>query len=114
MKKKKGDTQEELEEESDTETKKNKSNNRIPKNIRKLFNQKKSATKSIFKSTAPKKCLALKNKIDKIEQELKNHYKTRRNKLEKEAISKIKINPNAFYTYAQKFFKSFSGVGPLT
>jgi len=100
--------------EEETEVEKVESNNKIPKNIRKLFNQKRSATKRIFKSTSAKKCLALKIKIDDIEEKLKTHYKARRNKLEKEAISKIKRNPSAFYTYAKKFAKSFSGIGPLT
>ena len=100
-------------EESKPDEKKTISNNRIPKPIRKLFIQKRMATKSIFKSTSAKRCLALKIKIYSIEEDLKSHYKTRRSKVEKEAINKIKKNPNAFYTYAKKFAKTFSGVGPL-
>ena len=78
--------------ENKKETENVESKNKIPKKIRKLFNQKQSATKRIFKSTSARKCLALKTKIDDIEEKLKTHYKARRNKLEKEAISKIKRN----------------------
>ena len=45
---------------NEPEENKSQSNNRIPKPIRKLFKQKRMATKSIFKSTSAKKCLVLK------------------------------------------------------
>ena len=89
------------------------SNNKIPKNVRKLFIQKRSASKRILKSTSANKCLSLRNKLDIIEEELKVNYTARRTKQENIAINKMKKNPHAFYAYAKKFSKTYSGVGPL-
>ena len=89
------------------------SKNKIPKKVRKLFRQKQSVTKKLFKTTSAKKCLALRNKMESIEKDLKENYTDRRNKQENIAISKIKKNPYAFYAYAKKFAKTYNGVGPL-
>ena len=35
-------------------------------------------------------------------------------KREKDAISKIKLNPKAFFSYSRSFCKTNSGIGPLT
>ena len=66
-----------------------------------------------MKTTSARRCLDLRRKIDSIELQLKESYVERRMKQENEAISKIKKNPKAFYTYAKRFSKTFSGVGPI-
>ena len=53
-----------------------------------------------MKTTSASKCLALRIKIESIEEQLKGNYLERRKKLEKEAISKTKKNPKAFFAYA--------------
>ena len=105
---------------TDTQTKtgtslklKKMSNNRIPRKVRTLWTQKRAAKKKICKTTSARKCLSLRNKLDSIEQCLQESYTSRRGKKEKEAISRIKKNPAAFYAYAKKFSKTFSGIGPL-
>ena len=57
--------------------------------------------------------MSLKGKIEAIEDQLKESYQESRRKLEREAISKTKHNPKAFYAYAKRFAKTFTGVGPL-
>ena len=78
-----------------------------------MFKQKRSLTKAIMKAGSAKRCLTLRNKIISIEAELKESYTEGRKKKEKEAIAKIKKDPKAFYAYAKKFSKTFSGVGPI-
>ena len=70
-------------------------------------------TQRIMKTTSASKCLSLKKKIEAIEEQLKESYTERRKNQEKEAISKTKKNPKAFYAYAKKFSKTFTGVGPI-
>ena len=89
------------------------SKNLIPRNIRNLFRRKLRATQGIFQTTSAKRCLALREKVDQIEAELKNYYSDRRSKIEADAVTKIKRNPKAFYAYAERFQKTKSGVGPL-
>ena len=56
---------------------------------------------------------ALRNKIENIEQMLKDFYDKRRQIKESEALENIKRNPKVFYAYAKKYSKSYSGIGPL-
>ena len=84
------------------------SNNRIPRKIRKLWNQKRGSTKSIFKSTSAKRCLDLRNKIDKIEEELKSYYKERRSEKEKEAISKMRKKTQSAFIHMLKDLQKLS------
>ena len=88
-------------------------NNKIPKQVRNLFRTKKKASDCLMVVTSVKKCLALRKRIENAEEELKTLYRERKQKLEKAAISKIKLNPNAFFSYAKRHSKTFSGVGPF-
>ena len=97
----------------DIDSEKKQSNNKIPKHIRKLFNQKRNTRRKIMKTTSASKCLALRIKIQSIEEQLKGNYLKRRRKLEKEAISKTKKNSKAFFAFAKKFSKTSTGVGPI-
>ena len=81
--------------------------------IENFFIQKRCKTKKVMKTNSASKCLSLKAKIEGIEEQLKESYLGRRKKLENEAISKTKKNSKAFYAYAKKFSKTFTGVGPI-
>ena len=93
--------------------KKFKSKNKIPRVIRIIFRQKRKAAIGIFSTKSANKCLALRRKVQHIEEKLDSYYSDRRNKMEDKAISQIKNNPKAFYAYAKRFQKTFSGVGPI-
>ena len=81
--------------------------------ITNLFRKKRNVTKGIFTTNSSKRCLALRKKVEIIEEKLNMYYSDRKRKMEDKAISQIKNNPRAFYAYARRFQKTFSGVGPL-
>ena len=87
--------------------------NKIPKKVRNLFRIKKKASDSLKTVQSVKKCLSLRAKIESSEEELKTLYLERKNKLEEAAIAKIKRNPGAFFSYAKRQAKTFSGIGPF-
>ena len=77
------------------------------------------------KLTAKLQCLKLKEAKpeliqavykQKLELELaiRDQIHADQNKREKDAISKIKLNPKAFFSYSRSFCKTKSGIGPLT
>ena len=78
-----------------------------------MFRQKRKATKGIFITKSTTKCLALRRKVQLIEEKLTTFYSDRRRKMEDKAISQIKQNPKAFYAYAKRFQKTYSGIGPI-
>ena len=49
--------------------------------------------------------------MESTEEELKDFYLIRKSKLEDTAILKIKHNPRAYYAYAKRQSKTFSGIG---
>ena len=89
------------------------SRNKIPKNVRTLFRKKKKASDGLTTVKSVKRCLELRKKLEKSENELKDLYKERKFKLENVALAKIKRNPGAFYSYARRHSKTFSGIGPF-
>ena len=89
------------------------SSNKIPKQVRNLFRQKKKASDALKTVTSVKKCLAMRAKVEKAEEDLENLYKERKVKLEAAAIGKIKRNPKAFFSYAKRYSKTFCGIGPF-
>ena len=50
----------------------NGSSNKIPKQVRNLFRQKKKASDALKTVTSVKKCLAMRAKVEKVEEELEN------------------------------------------
>ena len=60
-----------------------------------------------MKNSTASRCLALRQKIDKIEAYLKIFYLTRIQKMENEAFSKMKRNSKAFYAFAKRIKMSF-------
>ena len=95
------------------EEKKNKPKNKIPKEVRILMRKKTSISKKILTSNNPKTTLRLMKSLQLIEEDLERRYKTMKLKMENEALGKIKRNPKYFYSYANKFSKIRSKVGPL-
>ena len=89
------------------------SSNKIPRKVRILMRNKKNLSKSILKSKTGKNVNKLRQKLRNVELQLENHYFKRRQQKEDEAIRKIKKNPKFFYSYAKKFSKIKSGIGPF-
>ena len=50
---------------------------------------------------------------DNVEAKINESHRRERERKELEAISKIKVNPKAFYTYTKRFNKTASKIGPL-
>ena len=109
--KKKQDTKKINEDKDDKEE--SYSKNKIPKKVRNLFRTKKKASDSLRTVQSVNKCLALRKKIENSEEELKSLYLVRKHKMEEAAIAKIKKNPSAFFSYAKRQSKTFSGIGPF-
>ena len=89
------------------------SKNKIPRKIRILMRNKGNLSKSILKCKSGYKIGLLRQRLHNIESELETFYNERRNNQEQEAIKKIKKNPKFFYSYAKKFSKLKSGIGPF-
>ena len=87
--------------------------NMIPRKVRVMMRQKSKISKAILVSKSGVKIASLKQKLQKVETELENHYNQRRDNQEREAIRKIKSNPKYFYSYAKKFSKVKSTIGPF-
>ena len=90
-----------------------KSNNKIPKSVRILMRNKGKLSKAILRTKSTKRYLEMKEKLDDIETKLKDSYVNRRENQEKLAISKMKNDARSFFTYAKKFSKTNSEVGPF-
>ena len=86
---------------------------KFQKKVRNLFRTKKKASDGLRTIQSVNKCLALRAKIENSEEELKTLYLERKNKLEEAAIAKIKRNPSAFFSFAKRQSKTFSGIGPF-
>ena len=93
--------------------KEKKQKNRIPKEMRKLMMKKSCLSKKIISSCSEIKTLKLMKTLEQIENELEVNYKRMKLKKEGEALGKIKRNPKYFYSYANKFSKIKTRVGPL-
>ena len=89
------------------------SNNKIPRPIRKLMRKKCKLSKAIMKTKSCNRYLKMRESIEDIEIKLKESYSSRRMEKEKVAISKMKRDPAAFFSYANKFSKTNSEVGPF-
>ena len=88
-------------------------NNLIPRKIRVLMRNKAKISKAILAAKSGQRVTALKAKLHHVEDQLKNSYDKRRDNQEKDAVNKIKSNPGFFYSYAKKFSKIRSSVGPF-
>ena len=89
------------------------SNNLIPRHVRKWLTQKSLSSKALLKVKTAKGCRRLKEKIIEAEQELSKEYFKRKVVKENEAIKKMELNPKYFFTYVKKLNKSKGKVGPF-
>ena len=87
--------------------------NRIPRTIRVLMRNESKLSKAILTSKSGKKISNFKQKLQEIEADLEKHYSKRRESQENDAISKIKRNPKYFYSYAKRFSKLRTNIGPF-
>ena len=90
-----------------------KSTNRIPRQIRTQMKRKQEASDGLKTVKSVRKCLKLREKLENAEEELKKMAKSREMKMEESTYAKIKRNPKAFFSYAKKKQKTFSGIGPF-
>ena len=86
----------------------------IPRDCRILFRQRKRKQK-ILKSLRPSSARATRLSIEilEIEQRLKNSLEAEYEEEERKAIVNIPVNSKYFYSFARKYQKVKSGIGPL-
>ena len=70
-------------------------------------------SKAILRTKSVKKFLALKEKLEMIEANLQKSYQERRLKQERRAIANMKKDPRSFFSYAKRFAKTNSEIGPF-
>jgi len=88
---------------------------RIPRHRRILMRRRTKVQKHLQKKRLSiKRRNKLKHELTDIELSLKSDYCSERSNQEKSAIEAIKINNKHFYSYAKKFSKTRTGIGPLT
>ena len=75
-----------------------KSNNLIPREVRKLFKAKSRASKGLKTVTSVKRCTNIRDSILKLDIELKHHYEDRKQKIEEHLFSKASENKKTLCT----------------
>ena len=85
----------------------------IPKNVKKLFRNKKKIYDKILKCRSPHSLRVLRNKLEGIEAQISKNYNDRRNLEESKVIEDMKNDPKKFYKYAKKHSKTREEIGPL-
>ena len=70
-------------------------------------------SKALLRSKSAQKCIKLREKLDSIEYLLQSSCEKRRSDQEKKAIAKMKKDPKAFFSYAKRFSKTNSDIGPF-
>ena len=93
-------------------TRRNKTNG-IPRDRKNLMRRRSRINKQIQRATSDTRKTKLKKEVVDIEKMLKKSYDNDRQTNESKAVSAIKKNPKYFFSYAKKFSKLNSGVGPL-
>ena len=74
---------------------------------------KRTRAKKQLKTATGARAEALNLRLISIELELHKSYRQQSNREETKAISNIKRNPKSFYSYANKFSKVSTAIGPL-
>ena len=80
---------------------------------KKRLNSKINFRKYVSTNRSPTLIKKLEKKKVEVEAKIRNSIKTLNEKREIEAIAKMKSNPKMFFTYAKKFRKTESRIGPL-
>ena len=87
---------------------------KIPRDRRILMRKRRKLIKKLSKTFTEKRIQEIKGRLlIAIEISLQQSYKTDKQSNEAKALSAIKSNPKYFYSYAKKFSKTKSGIGPL-
>jgi hypothetical protein len=90
-----------------------KKKNSIPKDRSILMRRRNRINQSLTKVRSPTNMSKLKNELVLIEKSLQSSYKKAQIYRENKAIEAIKSNPKFFFSYAKKFSKIKSNIGPL-
>ena len=90
-----------------------KSNSLIPREARTLMRKKINASKTLQKSEDPDKINNLKDKIAKIEDDLRKLVHRKRSIAEKKARNNLKTDPKPLYQLVKKLTRKPSKIGPL-
>ena len=85
----------------------------IPKQRRKLMRTRRRINKQLLKASSANRKSKLFNDLINIEKELQLSHKIEASNAEYKAVKAIKKNPKYFFSYANKFRKTFSKIGPL-
>ena len=78
-----------------------------------LSRRRRRVNKLLLRVTSPSRKLKLKRELVDIEVKLQNIYKDESENQENLAVNAIKINPKYFYSYAKKFAKVKTKIGPF-
>ena len=87
--------------------------NKIPRIRRNLMRRRAKINKQLAARPGESKKQKLRLESIEIEKKLQQSYKDERSAREHKAVSAIKTNSKYFYSYARKFSKVFTGIGPL-
>ncbi len=88
-------------------------NHKIPRDRRTLMRTRNRIKKQVLKTTSDARKRNLLQKAIEIEKKLKRSYDNDKDRDEQRAVSAIKKNSKYFYSYAKKFSKVNTGIGPL-
>ena len=91
----------------------NKKASKIPHHRRVLMRNRKNVQKQILKTKSESRIHTLNRKLIEIEKKLQSSQNSEKAAEEKKAVDRIKTNPKYFYSYAQRFSKVKTGIGPL-
>ena len=89
------------------------SKNKIPRYRRNLMRRRGKVNKQLAASPSENKREKLLLENREIELKLQESYKNERSAAEHHAVKSIKKNSKYFYSYAKKYSKVFTGIGPL-
>lgn len=85
----------------------------IPPDRRKLMRSRTKVTQPLAANPSNDKTAKLKKRLTEIEKSLRLSYEDEDQRQEEKATSNIKKNPNYFFSYAKRFSKAKTGIGPL-
>ena len=86
---------------------------KMPRDRKKLWRRLSAVNEKMGRSTSVKKMTWLLKEKRKLESKLKQSYSSSNWKLEKEAISRIKKNSKAFYSFAKSRQRTRANIGPF-
>jgi hypothetical protein len=89
------------------------SSNLIPRQIRTLLRRKSSASKAMKTTKSVLRCLSLRNKIAKAEEELADYFRAKDEKEEALALAKIKTDPKSIFKLIKRKQAINKALGPF-